>query len=371
MMNILALEAYYDGSHRAFLDGWSQHSRHNWTLMTLPGYKWKWRMRHSAITFAQEILSPPHIDRNWDCLFYSDMLNVAEFKGLLPSSLACLPVVVYFHENQLTYPVRQEHERDYHFAMTNISSALAAEAVWFNSHYHQDTFLACAEDFLRRMPDYQPLDCIETIRAKSVVHPPGITTSVLPNTKEKGPTTLLWAARWEHDKNPDDFFTAIARLIQQDKAFRLNVIGQHFEHTPEIFAHARQQYAPYIHHWGFQPGREAYRQCLLESDIVISTALHEFFGIGIVEAMAAGAYPVVPRRLAYPEVLGLDTLPGTEQFFYDGTVDSLTNRLSALIDSHQQDRLWQDAPDFQQITAPFTWTHRASAMDSALSALCK
>jgi hypothetical protein len=34
---------------------------------------------------------------------------------------------------------------------------------------------------------------------------------------------------------------------------------------------------------------------------VLSTADQEFFGIGITEAVAAGARPVFPNRLVYPE----------------------------------------------------------------------
>ena len=36
-LNILALEPYYDGSHKAFLDEWIKRSVHHWTLMTLEG----------------------------------------------------------------------------------------------------------------------------------------------------------------------------------------------------------------------------------------------------------------------------------------------------------------------------------------------
>ena len=54
-VRILALEPYYGGSHKAFLDGWSAASRHEFTLLTLPAYKWKWRMRHSAVTFSDDV----------------------------------------------------------------------------------------------------------------------------------------------------------------------------------------------------------------------------------------------------------------------------------------------------------------------------
>ena len=51
-----------------------------------------------------------------------------------------------------------------------------------------------------------------------------------------------------------------------------------------------------------------YLKILSEADIIVSTAIHEFFGISVVEAIAAGAYPLLPKRLAYPEVLALEKI---------------------------------------------------------------
>ena len=132
-MNILALESYYGGSHKAVLDGLSQMSSHTWTVLTLPAHTWKWRMRHSAITFAGEVRELVGKGESWNLVFCSDMLNLAEFIALAPGQVARLPKVIYFHENQLTYPVRFPSERDYNYVMTNLTSALSAEAVWFNS----------------------------------------------------------------------------------------------------------------------------------------------------------------------------------------------------------------------------------------------
>ena len=53
--HVLALNAYHGGSHQAFLNGWSGRSRHRFTTLTLPAYKWKWRMRHAAVAFAEQI----------------------------------------------------------------------------------------------------------------------------------------------------------------------------------------------------------------------------------------------------------------------------------------------------------------------------
>ncbi len=154
-MNVLALEPYYGGSHRAFLDGWVRHSRHRWTVLTLPARKWKWRMRHAAVTLADRAREHRSDGEAWDVLVTSDMLPLAEFLGLVDRTVRDLPSVVYFHENQLTYPVRRDDPRDLHFAMANMTTALAAGQVWFNSAYHRDSFLDALAGLLAQMPDYQ------------------------------------------------------------------------------------------------------------------------------------------------------------------------------------------------------------------------
>ncbi|MHC4146575.1 MAG: tRNA-queuosine alpha-mannosyltransferase domain-containing protein [Planctomycetota bacterium] len=208
-MRILALEPYYGGSHKAFIDGLSKASRHDWTLLTLPAHKWKWRMRHSAITFAAQTAELEKLNSGCDLLFCSDMLNLAEFVALAPVEIARLPKVIYFHENQLTYPVRVEDERDYQFAMTNLTSALAADTVWFNSQFHIDSFLDALAKFLKSMPDHQPLETDEIIRSKSSIHPPGISDFSANNTVQiiHSPTRyqrLLCPAgkKTRHDAHP-------------------------------------------------------------------------------------------------------------------------------------------------------------------------
>ena len=106
-------------------------------------------MRHGAVTFAQQVAERAAQGAAWDVLFCSDMLNLAEFVGLSGAAVQALPRVVYFHENQLTYPVRHASERDYQFGMTNITTCLAADQVWFNSAFHRDSFLEAVEVFLK------------------------------------------------------------------------------------------------------------------------------------------------------------------------------------------------------------------------------
>lgn len=330
------MEPYFGGSHKAFLQGWAAGSDHTFQILTLPPYKWKWRMRHAAITFAQQItniLDTPH-HQKWDIIFCSDMLNLAETLGLLHHKLPPAPTIAYFHENQLTYPVRFESERDYQYVLTNMTTALAAKSVWFNSAYHRDSFLEALQKFLRRMPDNQPLQAIEKISKKSIIIPQGIEPLGIPNKPRKpGPLRILWCARWEHDKNPQAFFQTLHLLEKQNTEFNLIVIGQHFREIPQAFKDAEKHFANKILTWGYQQTTEQYHRALQNADVVVSTANHEFFGQSVVEAISAGAYPLLPNRLAYPEILQLSKNPQSKQFFYDGTIEHLAQKLTQLANS--------------------------------------
>ncbi len=360
-MNILTLESYYGGSHQAFLDDWQKHSEHTFTLLTLPPSKWKWRMRHAAITFAQQVNELVSRGGRWDTLFCSDMLNLAEFLGLVDESVRKLPKVAYFHENQLTYPVQVESERDYQYCMTNITTAAAADAVWFNSAFHRDEFLEAIGVFLKRMPDYQPMEVIEQIQSKSSIHPPGINPCSIRIRRAPGPVTILWAARWEHDKNPEDFFAAMKILKKKNLDFRLNVIGQQFRDQPGVFGWAKGYFTDYISHWGYQSSRKEYEAVLAGSDIVVSTANHEFFGIGVIEAIAAGCFPLLPDRLSYPDIIGSLGKDNPHIYLYDGTVKALAEKLIELINN--PGRL---QPRLRENMEQHFWPQRAAQMDRAI-----
>ncbi len=371
-MHILALEPYYGGSHRAFFDGLVSHSRHKWTVLGLPAHKWKWRMRHSAVTFAGQVQKSVHERSQLDLVFCSDMLNLAEFRGLAPESIGSLPAVAYFHENQLTYPVQHEDARDLHFGMINFTTALAADQVWFNSAFHRDTFLGALRELLHRMPDYNHVETVDVIARKSYVHPQGIAEPTALKTRPSGPPRILWVARWEHDKNPELFFEAMYRLQDEECDFRLSAIGEQFSDTPSIFAEARTRLQERIDRWGFQSTRAEYELSLAEADIVVSTADHEFFGVSVVEAVAAGAFPLLPKRLAYPEIFSTEGRAGDEDFFYDGSVDSLLGRLRTLLTKTATGNLWEKRPDrLNNIVEKYYWKNLAPQLDKALDDLVR
>ncbi len=367
-MKILGLEPYYGGSHRAFLDGWISRSRHDWTLLTLPATKWKWRMRHAPFTFGREVavrISTAITPNPWDLIFASDMLNLAEFRGLAPEPVRRLPALLYFHENQITFPVEYEQERDHHFGFSNMNAALSAERVWFNSSFHRDSFLSGLRSLLRRMPDHHSPEAVEAIRGKSRIRPPGFDPFPPRGLRPAGPLRILWAARWENDKRPDLFFEALSLLAAREVDFRLSVIGGgNASPVAPAFEEARGKLAYRILHWGYLESREEYRKVLSEADVIVSTADHEFFGISAVEAIAAGAYPLFPDRLAYPEILEEAGEEGRRLFLYDGRPVELARRLAELSDQLDRGDLWQGDPTRAlRAVARFAWDRQVPAWD--------
>ena len=368
-MKVLALEPYYGGSHRAFLDGWRERSRHEWSLLTLPPYKWKWRMRQAAVDFARRLRRRAEWGERWDVVFASDMVNLAEFRGLAHATVRELPAVLYFHENQITYPVRFEQERDLHFGLTNLWSAAAAREIWFNSAYHRRELLAAAPAFLTKMPDGRPEHVLERLAERSRVEWPGVAMEAPSRPRPAGPLRILWAARWEHDKRPEVFFDAVDRLAVRGVDFRLAVLGESFRDAPPAFAAARERHEGRIEAWGWLE-RDEYVTELARADVYVSTAAHEFFGLAAVEALAAGAHPVLPEALAYPELLELEAHPERRTYLYRDGAAALAERLEALAElkAAGQD-LFALAGEARRAIARFDWRRRAPALDAALEAL--
>lgn len=311
-MRIALLEPYFTGSHQTWAEGYVRHSRHDIRLLTMPGYFWKWRMHGGAVTLAQQVRTTLQEGFVPDIFFASDMLDITTFLALTRDIAPQIPVVLYFHENQLTYPPAPGTKRDLHYGWINYASSLASQQIWFNSRYHLDVWYEELPRLLKHFPDFTHLEMINHLRERSVVMPPGVNLARLddpadyPGIPPRGtpgePPLILWNHRWEFDKKPDTFFALLERVAAQDIPFRLALAGESFRNQPTEFLEARERFAKQIVHFGFATG-EQYRALLQRADIVISTAIHEFFGIATVEAIYAGCMPLLPARLAYPELI--------------------------------------------------------------------
>jgi len=361
-LRILAVEPYFGGSHADFLDGLRAASRHAWTVLTLPARKWKWRMRGAAIHFAREA-EPLARRQPFDVVLASDFLNLTDWRALAPPSLARLPTVVFFHENQLSYPLEPGQTRDFQYGFTNLTTCLAADEVWFNSAYHRTAFLSAVAALLKKMPDYVPVGLPEAIGAKSrVMHLGADLRPLVVGRQEKPhapPLTILWSHRWEYDKNPETFFETLFYLADEGLPFRLAVLGETFRKWPPIFEEAKDRLADHIVQFGYLPHREGYEDHVRDADIVVSTAIHELFGLAMVEAIAAGCFPLLPRRLSYPEIIP-EAWHNT--FLYNDDRE-LRRKLTTLLQGKGPWNLLDQLADHVQ---RFDWSNQGRVYDTAL-----
>lgn len=336
-LRILALEPYYGGSHKAVLDGLVERVDAEWTVLTLPARKWKWRMRGAAITMASEAQAHAQArvhsqvgissrdGRPFDLVFASTFLNLAEWRGLAGRELAAVPAIVYFHENQLLYPNRYTAEWDLQFPLTNVTSALSAECCVFNSRYNLDGFLEQVPPFIREFPDHHPAGLAERIAAKSnVIAPPFDSADFDAAQATRGERCrIIWPHRWEHDKNPEEFFAAVTVLAEEGLDFEVVVAGQSFRETEGLMREAAETLGSRLCHCSEPTSRAEYAQLLASADVAVSTAYNEFFGLAMIEACYAGCAPLVPERLAYPELYDA-------RFRYSGS-DGLLARLRDVV----------------------------------------
>lgn len=359
-MQILLIEPYYGGSHRAWADGYRNNSRHDIHILSLPAQFWKWRMQGGAVTlarrFQQSGLRP-------DIILASDMIDLTIFRALTREQTTHIPVALYFHENQLSYPQNKRQGHGWRYGFINYASALAADQLYFNSQYHLDDFFSVMPDMLRHFGDHNETGSIDWLRQKADVLPVGLNLKRLDRhrvTRKDHPPVILWNHRWEFDKNPHGFFRALYALDEAGYDFQVVMLGENFGRQAAEFEAARQRLAHRILHFGYASGFSAYARWLWRSKYVASAALHDFFGIAIAEAMYCGCIPILPWRMNYPALV--------PEAWHDACLygqQSLTDLLAA----HLRGEYSVPASDLQMHIAPYDWTIVAAQYDDELERL--
>lgn len=358
-MNVLLIEPYFGGSHRTWALGYQRASRHHVQILSLPAQFWKWRMQGGAVTLAR--LLEQHTPKP-DVILASDMMNLATFRALTRHHTANVPIALYFHENQLSYPQNKRQGHGWRYGFINYISALAADAVYFNSRYHLTDFFDTLPDMLKHFGDYNELDSINTLRQRAGVLPVGIDFARLdahrvPHEPD-APPIVLWNHRWESDKNPQAFVNALITLADEGIPFRLVLLGEQFGKPHPEWIRAQDRLAAHIIHTGYADAA-TYAAWLWRSDVVVSTAKHEFFGISTAEAIYCGCLPILPKRLNYPALVPDDW---HTTCLYKG------NNPYVLLKQHLTHPRQNTAP-LQSYIAQFDWSQVAPHYDTTLSTL--
>ena len=355
-LRVTIVEPWFTGSHRAWADGYAKASGHDVTLVTHPGAHWKWRMQGSPLTLARDLAAhePP------DVLLVSGMVHLPALLGLARRAIGDAAVVLYLHENQLTYPSAEggDADEDLTYPLITWLSMAAADEVWCNSAFHRQQLLAALPDFLARFPGPPHGGAVPAVAERTSVMPVGL--DLAPFRAFRPPAgdrpVVLWNHRWEHDKAPERFLEAVTTLAAEGAQFDLALAGQRFRTAHPALGELRRRFGDRIVHDGFVDDTDDYARLLLRSDVVVSTARHEFFGIAVLEATAAGAFPVVPDDLSYRELLP----PGCR--YAAGGLPDLLRR--AVIERPPTD-------DLRRQIDRFDWSVVAPGYDERLSAAAR
>lgn len=305
-LDVLVAEPWFGGSHRQWAEGWAGASRHRLRLVTLPAVRWKWRLRAGAVRLAARVADAVRSGGRPDVVVVSSMVDAASLVGLARRELAGVPVVLYLHETHLTQPTVGGRNLDEGIALTDWRSMAAADEIWFNSGFHRDDLLGALPELLRRDPARESqTDLLADVVGRCRVVPLGVTVADLvaaPRPPSTGPPVVVFNHRLAHDKDPGAAFAALCDVVATGRELDLVVTGEGLGTAPPETRAALGRLGSRVRHVG-PLDVSRYRRQLLASDVVVSTARHEFFGVSVVEAVAAGAVPVLPDRLSYPEIV--------------------------------------------------------------------
>ncbi|MCP4597349.1 DUF3524 domain-containing protein [Neptuniibacter sp.] len=366
-MKILLLSAYDAESHIYWRQGLvSNLPEHDWTVLSLPGRYFSWRMRGNSLSWA--FGERATLEQPYDLVIATSMTDLSALRGFVPQ-LASIPTLVYFHENQFAYPESKNQFKSVEPKVLNLYTALAADRIVFNSEYNRQTMLNGADLLLRKMPDCVPPGVIEHLTEKSLVLGVPLNNECFESTnfdvikqvravQKRGlsstanktglPIHITWAARWEYDKGPDRLLSVLRLLEKRGVDFRLCIMGQSFKNSPQDFEQIREEFGHRIDHMGYAATKEEYLAWLSCSDIFISTAIHEFQGLSVLEAVAQGCIPVLPDRMSYSEMF-------SEEYLYACDKDIEVEAASAVDVIIKQIDLISNRKSITPDVAEFSW----------------
>ena len=360
-MKILLLSAYDAQSHRYWRESLvDQFEQYQWTVLSLPPRFFSYRVRANPMTWFIE--QRPILSADYDLIIATSMVDVATLKGLIPS-LATTPLWLYCHENQFSYPLSHHLDdralNNLDAKMVFVYNCLAAKQISFNSEFNRRTAIDGLQALLKKFPEKIPVSFVDEIMAKtSVLAVPLQTVNAVSQplmTTHQGDKQksikIIWNHRWEYDKGPDILLAIVEQLAAAGQAIEFNIVGQQFRQSPAAFSAIKQAIERSatikLGRWGFVQSITDYQQLLTECDVVLSTALHDFQGLSVLEAVQAGCIPLLPDHLVYPEIFSSIYL-----YPCGGEPKAIAKEVLECLCLWRQQQQWPPLPDIRH----FDWS---------------
>lgn len=329
---ILLVSAYDAISHRL----WSGHCvemlpQAQWTILQGQPRHFPWALRGRPLQWFLDDKAQRCLQQPYDLIVATSTVDLAALCACNPS-IARTPKLLYMHENQFVYPhnertvtaLKQAHRVD--ACMVQIYAVLAAQHLVFNTEFHRQSMLDGVQAFLSCMPvKMDPKRLLEKIAASKVLGVP-IEDACFEGRsamRRDGPLVIAWNHRWEFDKAPQRFLRALNLLEDRGVDFRLVLLGEAFGRRHEAYSSLLDRHATRVLHSGMVKDRAEYRQVLRRALVLVSTSLHDFQGLSMLEGAASGLWPLAPARLAYPEIY-------PEPCLYESSLDDPDKEATAL-----------------------------------------
>lgn len=358
-LNITYLEPFYSGSHKRWIDEYASNSVHNINVLGLEGDGfWKQRVKAGSIKLAKTFLKSQ--DKP-DILLASSMLDLSSFLSITRQQTARIRTAIYFHENQLSYPwSKKQREKEINrrdFGFINYTSSLVADKIFFNSSFHKCSYLRDLDTLLNSFEEFKNIETLKEIEEKSSILYLGLALKKKVERVANQVPVILWNHRWEYDKNPEEFFKALRVIKNRGIDFKLILLGSSQHAILEVFNSAKEEFAEEVIHFGYLEDIADYQRFLSKADILPVTSKHDFFGGSVVEAIHAGCFPILPKRLSYPELI--DDRWHSEVFYHD--FDELVSLLEKRILEHPE-----KIPNLSKSVEKFSWSNLINLYDSEM-----
>ena len=324
-----------------------------WTSVALSARHYAWRAGGNALTLAARIP-----EAHFDLILASGPVDLAALRGLRPD-LAAVRTLLYVHEHEFAYPENPREQGRVDRQLRQILAMLAADGVLTNSHWCAQSLLSGVRALLARVPDEVPSTTLPRLEDRIEVEPVPLADALFADAPRpaarSGPCEIVWNHRHEWDKGVDRLPHLLDALAASGIDFRFHLLGQRFRAMPPGISESLHWLASHPGHRGeigFVQSSVDYRRMLAESDVVLSTALQEFQGLAVMEAVAQGCVPCVPDRLAYrdwvPDAARAPSFEGDAQADAKALVSCLQTVLSMRDELVEDSRRALDALRFSR-----------------------